>query len=63
MALFLEKGSVVSFGYIIGTQIQPYSLSSVETYLKFADAVGLTASVNAPASTGDGVDITSLGDN
>ena len=63
MALFLEKGSVVSFGYRYGKYLHPWSISSIESFLKLAEAIGLTASANAPASTGDGVDITSLGDN
>jgi len=57
----LDYGNVVSFGYIIGTHIQPYSFSSVATYLKLAEAIGLTYRPQ-PTSAGDGVAIASLVD-
>ncbi|MEI6118142.1 MAG: hypothetical protein WCP92_02605 [bacterium] len=53
-------GSVVSFGYITENNIfQPYGIATIDTYLKLAEAIGLTTT---PASAGDGVAITSLTD-
>ena len=59
---FLDRGSVVSFGYKFGNSIQPNGISSVETYLKLAEAIGMTAQSAIPASAGNGVAITSLVD-
>ncbi|MEI6118135.1 MAG: hypothetical protein WCP92_02570 [bacterium] len=60
MTLFLMKGSVVSFGYIIGTHIQPWAIAGVETYLKLAEAIGLNTQTAAPASVSSDVAIASL---
>jgi len=58
-----DKGMVVGFGYITNNNIiQPNMLSSVETYLKFAEAVWLTVSAAIPAAAGDSVSVASIVD-
>jgi len=55
----MDYGNVVSFGYTYHGYIHPYGIASVDTYLRLAEAIGLTA---VPASAGDGVAIASLVD-
>ncbi|MEI6118676.1 MAG: hypothetical protein WCP92_05640 [bacterium] len=53
-----DKGIVIGFGYIINNNtIQSNGISSVETYLKYANGIGLTVGV---ASASDGVAVTSI---
>jgi len=57
----IDKGNVVSFGYIYNGYTHPYGIASVETYLKLSEALGYKAA-GAPSGAGDGVVIASLVD-
>ncbi|MEI6118138.1 MAG: hypothetical protein WCP92_02585 [bacterium] len=58
----IDRGNVVSFGYIYNGYTHPYGIASVETYLKLCEAIGYTIHA-APAGAGDGIAIASILDN
>jgi len=59
----MDKGFVMNFGIKdnqeVSFGIPGVVMASIETYLKFAEAIGLTAPA-APASTDSGVGITAI---